>query len=81
MFLLRAFDTYMVAFGVQPLTYKCNPQGRRQKLKYHTTFCIKQQPLGNTCSFYVCLNMVAFGVQPNCGVSVSAFILLYCRHL
>jgi hypothetical protein len=25
--------------------------------------------------------MVAFGAQPNCGVSVSAFILFYCRCL
>jgi hypothetical protein len=46
----------------------------------HTTFRI-QQLSGNICGFYVCLNMVAFGAQLNCGVSVSAFILLYCQRL
>jgi hypothetical protein len=34
--------------------------------------------MGNTCDFYVCLNMVAFGVQLNCGVSVIEFIVFYC---
>jgi hypothetical protein len=58
-----------------------HPQRGRQKLKHHTIFCIQQQPPGNTCGFYVCLNMVTFGAQPNHGVSVSAFILLYCRRL
>jgi hypothetical protein len=60
-----------------------HPQGKHRTLKHHTTFCIKQQPPGNTCSFYVRLNMVTFGAQPNYGVnvSVSAFILLYYRCL
>jgi hypothetical protein len=38
-----------------------HPQGKHRKLKHDTTFCIKQQPPGNTYGFYVCLNMVAFG--------------------
>jgi hypothetical protein len=75
MFLFMTFDTYMIK------VLGGHPQGKRRKFKYHTTFCIQQQPPCNTCSFYVCLNMVAFGVQPNCGVSVSAFILLYYQHL
>jgi hypothetical protein len=53
-----------------------HPKGKRRKLKHHTTFSFKQQPPGNTCDFFVCLNMVAFGAQSNCVVSVSAFILL-----
>jgi LDH2 family malate/lactate/ureidoglycolate dehydrogenase len=56
-------------------------KGKRQQLKHHTTLCVQQQAPGNTCGFHVSLNMVAFGAQPNCGVSVSAFILLYCRCL
>jgi hypothetical protein len=74
MFLFRAFDTYMVK------VLRGHPKGRR-KLKYYTTFCVQEQPPGNRCSFYVHLNMVAFGAQPNYGVSVSAFILLYYRCL
>jgi hypothetical protein len=38
-----------------------HPQGKRRKFKYHTTFWVKQQPPSNTCGFYVCLNMIAFG--------------------
>jgi hypothetical protein len=55
MFLFRDFDTYMVK------VLGGHPQGKHRKLKHHTTFCIKQQRLGNTYNFYVCLNMVAFG--------------------
>jgi hypothetical protein len=75
MFLFSAFDMYVVKVLRGLL------KGKGQKLKYHTTFCVQQQSLGNTCNFYVCLNMVAFWAQPNYGVSVSAFILLYCRCL
>jgi hypothetical protein len=57
------------------------PKDKHQQLKHHTSFCIQQQASGNTRGFLVCLNMVPFGVQPNYGVSVSAFILLYCRCL
>jgi hypothetical protein len=58
-----------------------HPKDKCRQLKYHTTFCVQQQAPDNTCGFHVCLNMVAFGVQPNCGVSISVFILLYCRCL
>jgi hypothetical protein len=58
-----------------------HPKDKRRWLKHYTSFCIQQQALGNTCSFHVCLNMVAFGAQPNCGVSVSGLILLYYRCL
>jgi hypothetical protein len=58
-----------------------HPKGKYQKLKYHTIFYIQQQPPSNRYVFYVYLNMVAFRAQPNYDVSVSAFILLYCRHL
>jgi hypothetical protein len=55
-----------------------HPKDKRRQLKHHTTLCVQQQALCNTCGLHVCLNMVAFGAQLNCGVSVSAFILLYC---
>jgi hypothetical protein len=58
-----------------------HPKDKRRQLKHHTTFCVQQQALDNTCGFNVCLNMVAFEAQPSCGVSVSAFILLYYRCL
>jgi hypothetical protein len=75
MCLFKAFDTYVVK------VLRGHPKDGRRKLKHHTIFCVQQQSPGNTCGFYVCLNMVVFGAQPNCGVSVSAFILLYCQHL
>jgi hypothetical protein len=56
-----------------------HPQHGCRKLKHHTTFCVQQQSRGNTCGFYIFLNMVAFGAQLNYDVSVSVFILLYCR--
>jgi hypothetical protein len=71
MFLFRAFDTYVVK------VLAGHPKGKCQKLKHYTTFKVKQQTTGNTCVFYVCISMVAFGSQPNCAASVSAFILLY----
>jgi hypothetical protein len=55
--------------------------GQHRKHKYHTTLCVKQQPSGNTCDFFVCISMIAFGVQPNCSVSVNAFILFYYQYL
>jgi hypothetical protein len=75
MFLFRDFEMYVVKM------LGGHPKGKHRQLKHHTTFCVQQQPLGHTCDFYVCLNMVAFGVQPNCSVSVSEIILLYCRRL
>jgi hypothetical protein len=75
MFLFRPFDTYVVK------VLEGHPKGKHLQLKHHTTLCVQQQPLSNTCSFYVCLNMVAFGAQPNYGVNVSTFILLYCRRV
>jgi hypothetical protein len=70
--MFRAFDMYVVK------VLRGHPKDGRLKLIHHTIFCVQQQPPGNTCGFYVCLNMVVFGAQPNCGVSVSVFILLYC---
>jgi hypothetical protein len=75
MFLFRVFDMYVVN------VLGGNPKDKRRQLKHHTTFCVQQQAPGNTCVFHVCLNMVAFGAHPNCGVSVSVFILLYCQCL
>jgi hypothetical protein len=75
MFLFMAFDLYVVKVLEGHSKDKC------RQLKHHTTFCVQQQALCNTCSFHVCINMVGFGEQPNCGVSVSSFILLCCRCL
>jgi hypothetical protein len=75
MFLFRAFDLYVVKM------LGGHPKDKHWHLKHHTKFCIQQQALGNTWVFYFCFNMVVFGMQPNCGVSVSAFILLYCQCL
>jgi hypothetical protein len=75
MFLFRALDTYVVK------VLGGHPKEKRRRLKHHTTFCIPQQALGNTCSFHVYLSLVVFGAQPNCNVCVSAFILLYYRCL
>jgi hypothetical protein len=58
-----------------------HPKDKCRQLKHHTIFCVQQQASGNTCGFHVCLNLVAFVAQPNSGVTVSAFILLYCRCL
>jgi hypothetical protein len=75
MFLFMAFDLYVVKVLGR------HPKDKCSQLKHQTTFCIEQQAPGKTCGFHVCINMVAFGAQPNCTVSVSAFILLYCRCL
>jgi Ulp1 family protease len=72
MFLFRAVDMYMVKVIGEHL------KDKHRQLKHDTRFCVQQQAPGDTCGFYVCLNMVVFGAQPNCGVSVNAFILLYC---
>jgi hypothetical protein len=53
-----------------------HPKDKRRQLKYYTTFYIQQQAPSNTCGFHICLNMIAFGAQLNCGISISAFILL-----
>jgi hypothetical protein len=70
MFLFSAFDMYIVK------VLGGHPKDKPRQLKHHTTFYVQQHALSNTCGFHVCLNMVAFGAQLNCGV--SAFILLYC---
>jgi hypothetical protein len=75
MFLFRAFDLYVVKVLGGHLN------DNRRQIKHHTTFYVQQQATSNTCGFHVCINMVAFGAQPYCVVSVSAFILLYCRCL
>jgi hypothetical protein len=75
MFLFRAFDMYVVK------VLGGHPKDKCRYHKYHTTFCVQQQAPDNTCGFHVFLNMVAFGVQPNCSISVSAVILLYCQSL
>jgi hypothetical protein len=64
----RAFDTFVIKVdeGHQP--------GKRRVLKHHTTYHVKQQPLGNTCGFFVCINMLCFESQPFTNVSVSPFI-------
>jgi hypothetical protein len=48
--------------------------GKRQVLKHHTTYHVKQQPPGNLCGFFVCVNMLCFGSQPFTNISVSPFI-------
>jgi hypothetical protein len=67
-FLFRAFDTFVVKVdgGHQP--------DKRRVLKHHTTYHVKQQHLGNSCSFFVCINMLCFLSQPFTNVSVSLFI-------
>jgi hypothetical protein len=68
MFLFRAFDTFVVKMdgGHQP--------GKHRVLKHHTTYHVKQQLSGNSCGFFVCINMLCFGSQPFINVSVSPFI-------
>jgi hypothetical protein len=68
MFLFRTFDTFVVKVdgGHQP--------GKRRVLKHHTTYHVKQQHLGNSCGFFVCINMLCFGSQPFTNISVSPFI-------
>jgi hypothetical protein len=53
-----------------------HPKDKHRQFKYHTTFCIQQQTPDNTCDFYVCLNMVAFEAQLNCGVSKCFYFIL-----
>jgi hypothetical protein len=68
MFLFRVFVTFVVKVdgGHQP--------GKRRVLKHHTTYHVKQQPLVNSCGFFICINMLCFGSQPFTNVSVSLFI-------
>jgi hypothetical protein len=75
MFLFRAFNMYMVK------VLRGHPKYKRRQLKHHSTLCVQQQASANTCDFHICLNVVTFGAQPNCRVSVSSFILLYCQCL
>jgi hypothetical protein len=69
-FLFKTFNIYVVK------VLRGHPKDKHRHLKHYTIFYVQQQALDNTCSFYVCLNMVAFIAQLNYGVSV--FILLYC---
>jgi uncharacterized membrane protein len=68
MFLFRDFDTFVVKVdgGHQP--------GKCRVLKHHITYHVKQQPPGNSCGFFVCINMLCFGSQSFTNVSVSSFI-------
>jgi hypothetical protein len=68
MFLFRTFDIFVITVdgGHQP--------GKRRVFKHHTTYHVKQQPPGNSCGFFVCINMVCFRSQPFTNVSVSPFI-------
>jgi hypothetical protein len=68
MLLFRAFDTYVIKLLGE------YPQGKRHKVKHHTTFKVKQLSPGNTCGFFVCISMLAFGSHLDCVVSVSSFI-------
>jgi hypothetical protein len=64
MFPFMAFDSYVVK------VVGGHPQGKRRKLKHPTTFGVQQQPLQHMQLLFLL----------KCGVSVSAFILLYCCH-
>jgi hypothetical protein len=68
MFWFRAFNTFVVNVdgGHEP--------GKRRVLSHRTTYHAKQQPPGNSCGFFVCINMLCFGSQPFTNVSVSPFI-------
>jgi hypothetical protein len=68
MFLFRVFDAFVIKVDGE------HQPGKRQVLKHHTTYHVKQQPLGNSCGFFVCINMLCFGSQPLTNVSVSPFI-------
>jgi hypothetical protein len=98
MFLFRAFDTFVVKVDVFLFrafdTFVIKVDGRHQPdkhrvLKHHTTYHVKQQPPGNSRSFFVCINMLCFGSQPFTNVSVgpfictllSLFIFTYAFHL
>jgi hypothetical protein len=47
---------------------------KHRVLKHHTTHHVKQQSPGNSCGFFVCINMLCFGSQPFTNISVSPFI-------
>jgi hypothetical protein len=68
MFMFRAFDTFVIKVDGR------HQPGKRQVLKHHTTYHVKQQPPGNSCGFFICINMLCFGSQPFTNVSVSLFI-------
>jgi hypothetical protein len=68
MFLFRAFDTFVIKVDGGHRLGKC------RVLKHHTTYHVKQQPPGNSCSFFVCINMLCFGLQLFTNVNVSPFI-------
>jgi hypothetical protein len=68
MFLFRAFDTFVVNVDGG------HQSGKHRVLKHYTTYHIKQQPLGNSCGFFVCINILCFGSQPFTNLSVSPFI-------
>jgi hypothetical protein len=67
-FMFSAFDTFVVKVdgGHQP--------GKRRVLKHHITYHVKRQPLGNSCGFFICINIPCFGSQQFTNVSASPFI-------
>jgi hypothetical protein len=67
-FLFSAFDIFVVKVDGG------HQSGKRRVLKHHTIYHVKQQPLGNSCGFFVCINMLCFRSQPFTNVSVSLFI-------
>jgi hypothetical protein len=68
MFLFKAFDIFIIKVDGE------HQPGKRQVLKHHTTYHVKQQPPGNSCGFFICINMLCFGSQPFTNVSVILFI-------
>jgi hypothetical protein len=70
MFLFRAFDWYVVKVDGG------HQGGKRRVLKHHTKFEVAQQPPGNTCGFFVCINMLCLGDQPFSDVSQFIYTLL-----
>jgi hypothetical protein len=37
---------------------------------------VRQQPSGNACDFFICINMIVFGAQLNCKVSVFTYFIV-----
>jgi hypothetical protein len=70
MFLFRFFYIFVIK------VHGGHQLDKRRVLKHHTTYHVKQQPLSNSCGFFVCINMLCFGLQPFTNVSVSPFICI-----
>jgi hypothetical protein len=70
-FLFKTFYTFIVKVnGGHQL-------GKRQVLKHHTTYHVKQQPSGNLCGFFVCVNMLCFGSQPFTNMYFTVIVYFY----